>query len=66
MGGAPVVIILISMAFPILFVLLAVLLDVLVVFWVIYRLWHDEWSVGLWRTIHRVAHMPRWHVIRIH
>ena len=39
MGGAPVVILLVGMVFPILFLLLAVLFDVAATLWLLYRFW---------------------------
>lgn len=66
MGAAPLVLLLVGMVFPILLVLLAVLFDVLAVIWVVYRLWHDEWSVSLWRSLHRVGHVSHGHLLRNH
>lgn len=67
MGGAPVVILLVGLLVPITLLILAAIADGIVLLWVIYRLWHDEWSVSLARVVHRLAHVPhwRWRVIRI-
>ncbi|HEY2377383.1 MAG TPA: hypothetical protein VGH98_15505 [Gemmatimonadaceae bacterium] len=66
MGGAPVVIVLVGMLFPIFAIILAILFDVLVTLWLLYQLWHDEWSVQLWRGIRRIARVPHWHPVRNH
>ena len=46
MGGAPLVLLLVGLMVPIAFILLAVVFDVLTAIWVIYQMWHDEWSVS--------------------
>jgi hypothetical protein len=68
MGGAPVVILLVGLLVPITTLILAALLDAVVLLWVIYRLWHDEWSVSLGRLVHGLAHVPHWRgrLIRTH
>jgi hypothetical protein len=53
-------------AFPIAALILAIVFDALVALWLLYRLWRDEWSVRLWRSLRRVAHIPRWHPVRNH
>jgi hypothetical protein len=42
MGGAPVVIVLVSLVFPMLLLLAAVAFDVAMLGWVAFRLWHDR------------------------
>lgn len=66
MGGAPVVILLVGMLIPIAFLILAVLVDAIFVAWVVYRLWHDEWSVSVAQALHRIVHVQNWRLIRSH
>ena len=66
MGGAPIVILLVGMLIPIAFLLLAVLVDAIFMAWLIYRLWHDEWSVSLGQVMRRMSHVPNWRLIRSH
>lgn len=66
MGGAPLVLLLVGLMVPIAFILLAVVFDVLTAIWVIYHMWHDEWSVGLWQSLRRIGHIPQWHAIHHH
>ena len=61
MGGAPVVILLVGLLVPIALLILAAMVDAIVLLWVIYRLWHDEWSVSIGRTVRQLAHAPHWH-----
>ena len=61
MGAAPLVILLVGMVFPIAVLILAIVIDSLVAVWLLYRLWHDEWSVRLWQAVRRHAHVPHWH-----
>lgn len=61
MGAAPLVILLVGMALPILALILAIVFDSLVLLWLLYRLWHDEWSMRLWHAMRKHAHMPHWH-----
>jgi hypothetical protein len=49
------------MVFPIAVLILAIVIDSLVALWLLYRLWHDEWSVRLWQSWRRHAHVPHWH-----
>jgi hypothetical protein len=59
-----VVIPLAAMVLPIALILLAVLADIAALCWVLYRLWHDEWSARVWnwaeshmmRPMKRIAH----------
>jgi hypothetical protein len=62
MGGAPLVILLVGMVVPIAVLILAIVFDAFVGLWLLYRLWHDEWSMRLWNSIRRVVHVPHWHV----
>ena len=66
MGGAPVVILLVGLLFPVLLLLLAALVDVLVVLWVTYRMWREEWSLTVGRAIRHVVHVSDWHLLRLH
>jgi hypothetical protein len=66
MEGAPVVILLVGLAFPIAVLLLALVLDAVALVWVLYRLWHDEWSATLSRQLHRLGSVPHWHAVRNH
>jgi hypothetical protein len=51
---------LVGMVFPIAVMILAIVVDAFVGLWLLYRLWHDEWSVRLWHSIRRL-HAPQWH-----
>lgn len=66
MGAAPLVILLVGMAVPIAVLILAIVFDAFVALWLLYRLWHDEWSVRLWKSMRRHTHIPhvRWHPAR--
>lgn len=68
MGGAPLVILLVGMVFPIAVLILALVLDAFVMLWLLYRLWHDDWSVRLWQTMRRHAQLlhSHWHPARNH
>ena len=68
MGAAPLVILLVGMVFPIAVLILAIIVDSIVALWLIYRLWHDEWSVSLRRAVRPHAHLPRlhWPLVRNH
>jgi hypothetical protein len=56
MSAAGFVIPLVGLVFPILLILAAIVFDVLVILWVAYGMWHDEWSVDLWRLVRSAAH----------
>ena len=62
MGGAPLVILLVGMVVPIAVLILAIVIDAFVGLWLLYRLWHDEWSARLWNSSRRVVHVPPWHL----
>jgi hypothetical protein len=66
MGAAPLVLLLVGMMVPAAFIFLAIVFDVLTAVWVIYRLWHDEWSVSPWESLRRIGHVPQWHPIHHH
>jgi len=61
MGGAPLVILLVGMVVPIAVLILAIVIDSFVMLWLLYRLWHDEWSVRLWQAMRHHAHSAHWH-----
>lgn len=63
MGGAPVVILLVGLVFPVVLLLLAATSGVLTALWAVYRLWHDEWSMSVWQAVRFVARLPHPHVI---
>ena len=58
MGAAPVLVVLVSLLFPIALLLLAVVSGVLTSLWAVYRLWHDEWSPDLRHAVAGIAHFP--------
>jgi hypothetical protein len=66
MGAAPLVLLLVGMMVPAAFIFLAIVFDELTAVWVIYRLWHDEWSVSPWQSLRRIGHVPQWHPIHHH
>ena len=66
MGAAPLVILLVGLALPIIALVLALVFDVLVAVWLLYRLWHDEWSVRLWHSLGRFVHIPHSYPVRYH
>ena len=66
MGAAPLVIVLVGLAVPIVALVVTLVFDVFVAIWLLYRLWHDEWSVQLWHTVRRSMHAPYWHRMRYH
>lgn len=66
MEGAPVVILLVGMVFPIALLILALVADVVAIVWAIYTMWHEDWSVSLWQVVRRISYTPRWKVIRHH
>ena len=66
MGAAPVVIVLVALAVPIVALVFALVFDTLVGIWLLYRFWHDEWSVQLWRSLRRFVHVPYWRRVRYH
>jgi hypothetical protein len=65
-GAAPLVLLLVGMMVPAAFIFLAIVFDELTAVWVIYRLWHDEWSVSPWQSLRRIGHVPQWHPIHHH
>jgi hypothetical protein len=55
MYGALLVIPLVALVIPILLLLAALVFDVGVVFWALYRTWHDQLAPRLWSTGRRVV-----------
>lgn len=66
MGAAPLLIVLVGLAFPIALLLLAAVVGVLTLLWALYRFWHDEWSPNLRHAVASVAHFPHPHLIHRH
>ena len=66
MGAAPLVIVLVGLAVPIVVLVLALVVDAFVAVWLLYRLWHDEWSARLWGSLRQFAHSLYWHRVRYH
>jgi len=57
MGGAPVVIALVGLVFPIALILAALVFDAVILAWALYRLLHNHMG----RPFALAAHALRWH-----
>lgn len=66
MYGALVIIPLVGLVIPIVLLLAALVFDVGVVFWAVYRTWHDRMAPRLWGYARRVVtpHAARRQLVR--